>query len=380
MSLRSAILLVGIVLVSFMACQNDDMMVPPDDPIPDTEDLTDIPYSPQPYDLQIPPGFPPMEIPVDNPMTVDGVELGRFLFYDPILSADSTQSCSSCHLPVGAFTDNQAVSVGIAGVAGERSAMSLLDIGFVTNGLFWDGRSSNLEDQALIPIEDPIELNHSLTLAIDQLQEHETYPAMFRKAFGIERRSEITPELLGKALAQFERSLISSGQSKFDQKFLYNNPLTEFSESEFRGFDMFFDIPGSPLPDAQCFHCHNAPLFTVNDYFNNGLQEAADLNSFDDPGRGAITGLTNDNGKMRAPTLRNIALTAPYMHDGRFQTLEEVMDFYNEGVHYADNLDENLVIPMGLTEEMKEDVINFLHTLTDTAFVNNPAYQNPFKE
>jgi cytochrome c peroxidase len=371
----------GILLLFFLsvfACQEGEDIPKVDPPVNSGIDLEEIPYDPQPYDLAIPPGFPPLEIPSDNPLTVDGVELGRFLFYDPILSGDSTQSCSSCHLPQGSFTDNLAVSTGIDGISGERSAMSLMNVAFYTNGLFWDGRSDNLEEQALIPVTDPIELHATWPQVIDRLRRHEAYPVMFRKAFGITDVEAIDRFLVGDALAQFQRILISSGESKYDRKFLWQDPTVEFTDSEFRGFEMFFDIPGSPLPDAQCFHCHDAPLFTTNEYFNNGLQEAATLNDFEDKGRGAVTGKLIDNGRFRAPTLRNIALTAPYMHDGRLKTLEEVLDFYNEGVHYADNLDENLVVPLGLTEEMKQDLINFMLTLTDTSFVNNPALQNPF--
>jgi cytochrome c peroxidase len=356
-------------------CQDDDMK--PIDPT--GGDLEDIAYEPQAYNLEIPKGFPPMDIPPDNPLTVDGVQLGRFLFYDPILSADSSMSCSSCHLPSGNFTDNLAVSPGVQGFTGHRSAMSLLDVGFFTNGLFWDGRVRTLEEQALLPIEDPLELNTTWPEVIEKLQRHSFYPEMFRKAFGILDRSEITKELAAKAIAQFERSLISSGTSRFDRKFLAGEPFIDFSDAEFRGFDMYFDIPGSPLPDAQCFHCHDAPLFTNNEYFNNGLQEVATLNDFADRGRGGVTGRLIDNGKFRAPSLRNIMLSAPYMHNGSLLTIEDVLDFYNEGIHFADNLDENLVIPMGLTESQKADIIAFLHTLTDTAAVNNPAYSNPFQ-
>jgi hypothetical protein len=149
---------------------------------------------------------------------------------------------------------------------------------------------------------------------------------MFRKAFGILDRSEITKELAAKAIAQFERSLVSSGTSRFDRKFLAAEPFVDFSDSEFRGFDMYFDIPGSPMPDAQCFHCHDAPLFTHNEFFNNGLQEVATLNDFADRGRGAVTGRVIDNGKFRAPSLRNIMLSAPYMHNGSLLTIEDVLE------------------------------------------------------
>lgn len=370
---------IGIVLLISLwwGCKDDDMI--PTDFDPTGGDLESIAYNPQPYDLVFPKGFPMMEIPAENPLTVDGVELGRFLFYDPILSADSSMSCSSCHLPAGNFTDNLALSPGINGVAGKRSSMTLLDVGFFTKGLFWDGRVHTLEEQALLPVEDPLELNTTWSEVVDKLQRHAMYPEMFRKAFGILDRTEITKELAAKAIAQFERTLVSSGSSRFDRKFLAGEPFIDFTDSEFRGFDMFFDIPGSPLPDAQCFHCHDAPLFTNNEFFNNGLDEVATLDDFPDRGLGAVTGRRIDNGKFRGPSLRNIMLSAPYMHDGRFQTIEEVLDFYNEGIHYAENLDENLVIPLGLTESQKADIIAFLHTLTDTVALNNPAYSNPFE-
>ncbi|MCB9284443.1 MAG: cytochrome C peroxidase [Lewinellaceae bacterium] len=350
-----------------------------DDISPDpVGDLESIAYDPQPYEVPVPQGFPPLTVPADNPMTVDGVQLGRFLFYDPILSKDSTMSCFSCHLPQGGFTDNLSVSFGVEGLPGKRSAMSLENVAFYNNGLFWDGRAHTLEEQALKPVEDPLELNAPWEIVEARLRRHPDYPAMFRKAFGISDSGEITRDLAAKAIAQFERILVSSGTSKFDRKFLAKEIGIDFSEAEYNGFDMFFDIEGSPLPDAQCFHCHNTPLFTTNEYFNNGLQEAATLDDFPDPGRGAITGKKIDNGKMRAPSLRNVMLTAPYMHDGRFATIEEVLDFYNQGIHFADNLDENLLPPLGLTEQMKSDLIAFLKTMTDTTFVQNPAFSNPF--
>ncbi|MCB0644771.1 MAG: cytochrome C peroxidase, partial [Phaeodactylibacter sp.] len=357
MSRFTYLLSTGILFALILAACGDDEMIDPNPPIGGDIDLTDIPYSPQPYNLVIPDSFPPMSIPADNPLTEAGVQLGRFLFYDPILSGDSSLACVGCHLIEGSFTDNQAVSKGITGETGTRSAMSLLNVGFYNNGLFWDGRAQTLEEQALLPVEDPIEMHALWPDVVDKLKTHPDYPERFRKAFGIEKASEITKELTAKALAQFERIIISSGTSRFDKRFLYLNPTVDLSDSEQRGFDMFFDEPNSPLPDAQCFHCHGGVLFTTNEYFNNGLQEAATLNDFGDPGRGAVTGNLIDNGKMRAPTLRNIMHSAPYMHDGRFATMEEVLDFYNEGVHYADNLDDNLIPEMGLSESEKQDII-----------------------
>ncbi|MEM6726411.1 MAG: cytochrome c peroxidase [Bacteroidota bacterium] len=342
--------------------------------IPD-KSLLNIAYEPQNYNLRQPPGFPQMEIPADNPITLAGVELGRRLFYDPILSADSTQSCSSCHFQNLSFTDARNVSTGIDGIAGTRSAMALVNLGYNFNGLFWDGSTSTLESQALLPIEDPIELHFNWPDLICKLSNHPDYPAYFREAFGINNTNQITKELAAKAMAQFERTMISD-ESKFDRVIYRQEEF--FSDDELNGYEMFFDLASGILPDAECGHCHNAPLFTVNNYRNNGLDEALDLNDFDDIGFGAVTGNVFDNGKFRIPTLRNIALTAPYMHDGRFETLEEVIDHYDSGGHYADNLDP-LIFPIGLTDEQKDQILAFLHTLTDTTSLMREEFSNPFQ-
>ena len=197
--------------------------------------------------------------------------------------------------------------------------MSLLNVGFYRTGLFWDGRINTLEEQALLPIEDPIELHDDWDGVVEEFRAHELYPELFRKAFGIDDRTEITKELAAKALAQFERIMISSGNSKFD-RVLRGEAF--FTIDELNGYDMFFDNVAT-LPDAECGHCHNVPLMTTNEYENNGLIEAATLNDFKDIGHGAVTGDPFDNGTFRVPTLRNISLTAPYMHDGRFATLED---------------------------------------------------------
>ena len=205
------------ILIIVVAC-NDDDLVPMDNCNPTNGgDLSNIEYDPQDYNLIVPNSFPDMFIPEDNPLTVDGVNLGRHLFYDPILSADSTMACANCHLAPGSFTDNLAVSTGIDGVAGNRSSMSLLNVGFFYTGLFWDGRSMTLEEQALLPVEDPIELHHEWSDLVPQLRNHGSYPELFRKAFGITNTSEINKELAAKALAQFERTLVSSGNSRFEK-------------------------------------------------------------------------------------------------------------------------------------------------------------------
>lgn len=357
--------------ISLLSCGDDD--TPEECGV--IGDLSDIPYNPQSFSITKPDGFPTMFIPIDNPMTVEGIELGRHLFYDPILSADSTMSCSSCHLPALSFTDGGATSIGIDGISGVRSSMSLLNIGYVEKGVFWDGRSNTLEEQALIPIEDPIELHDTWENVEAKLKDHPSYPEMFREAFGIEDRSEITKELAAKALAQFERTLIGAN-SKYD-KVIFQGQAA-FTDSEDRGMRMFTDAQGG-LPDAECAHCHALHLGTTDDFFNNGLDSVGSLTEFIDLGLGGVTQDTFENGKFRAPTLRNIALTAPYMHDGRFETLEEVIDFYNESPNHtnATNVDVN-IRPLELTDQQKEDLINFLHTLTDTVFTTNPAFQSPF--
>ncbi len=364
-------------VVAVFACCEEEM--PP--PVEQDVDLTDIEYDPisvainvPPYLLQVGqniPVIPQMPIPDDNMLTEDGIELGRHLFYDSILSADSTQSCSSCHLPSGSFTDNLAVSFGIDGIPGTFSSMSLLNVGFYDNGLFWDGRSNSLEEQALLPVEDEIELHNTWPNVITKLKNHDTYPTMFRKAFGIEKESEITKELAAKAISQFERSIYSF-ESKFD-KYLRGEIL--FEDDELNGFEMFLDLPGASN-DAHCSHCHAIPLLTSNDYFNNGLQEAATLEDFANKGRGLITGPAQ-NGFFRAPTLRNIELTAPYMHDGSMATLEEVMDHYISGGKPSPNRD-TFIPAIDLDPYEKESLIAFMKTLTDTQVINEERLKSPF--
>lgn len=343
--------------------------------------LAIIPYAPTPYALKFKTKnlFPEMIIPADNPLTTEGVELGRFLFFDNMLSANGQMSCASCHLPETAFTDKQATSKGVQGIAGKRNSMSLANIGYVNTGLFWDGRVKTLEEQAFLPVEDPIELHSSWTKVVAKLQVHADYPTRFRKAFGIKNTAEITKELAIKAIAQFERTLISD-DSKIDQIFRRE---TNPTDDEYDGYLMFFNAAGAP--DAQCGHCHTSPFYSSNDFFNNGLDSAKTLDMFKDKGRGQFTKLLNDNGKFRAPSLRNIELTAPYMHDGRFKTLEEVLDHYASGGHYADNVDPfipqiKFMNPSNkpMTAKQKRQIIAFLKTLTDSSFVNNPAFKSPF--
>lgn len=322
-----------------------------------------IPYRPTPYALEEPREFVRMAIPEDNPLTEEGIELGRRLFFDPILSVDSSISCASCHLPALAFTDGKPLSAGVSGRTGKRNSPSLANVGYYYKGLFWDGRVATLEEQSLHPVEDSAEMANTWAEAERRLQLHPSYPALFRRAFGIRRLSDIDRVLAGKALAQFQRSLLST-ESKFDRKM---RGETRFTAQEQRGWTIFFDA-SLDVPHSECGHCHADPLFTTLEFANNGLDAVTNLENFPDRGRGAVSGNRYENGTFRIPTLRNIALTAPYMHDGRFATLEEVIDHYAGGGHYAENLNPN-VMPLKLSAQDKADLIAFLHTLTDDAFV-----------
>jgi cytochrome c peroxidase len=337
------------------------------------------PTGPTAYALTVPPGFPTPVIPADNPLTNEGVALGRRLFYEKALSSTGTMSCGSCHQQSKAFTDGRALAVGVDGVANPRGTMSLANVLWSTQ-LTWDGAFTTLEAQALKPLENPIELHQPLTVGVSKLQASSTYPALFQAAFGT---SIITNSLVLKALSQFERTLIS-GSSRYDT---YMATRTGFNADELAGLQLYTThiAPGS-VRGAECFHCHSQPLMSSNfegKFFNNGL----DL-SFTDPGRGALTKLAVDQGKFIAPTLRNITLTAPYMHDGRFKTLEEVLDHYSDHVQMASpNLDNNLIqgindppfgTHMDLTATEKKQVLAFLKTLTDDSFVTDKRFSDPF--
>lgn len=321
-------------------------------------------WNPTPYALQIPEGFPDMIIPNDNPMTLEGVNLGRKLFYDPVLSADNIQSCASCHAQAFGFTDNgKRLSTGIDGIAGTRNAMAVINAGWMTS-LFWDGRKPTLESQALEPVPNPIEMHLSWANAAAKLNAHPQYPDLFFDAFGTRT---IDSMHVVKAIAQFERTMIS-GNSKWDK---YLRGEVALSQAEAKGFEIFFTEKGD------CFHCHATILFTDNIFHNNGLDS-----DFTDNGLFDVTGNSNDLGKFKTPTLRNITYTAPYMHDGRFETLEDVVDFYSEGLQFSPTIDPLMKkINQGgirLTDDEKQNLIAFIRTLTDTDFIDNPEFSNPF--
>ncbi|MDO7885765.1 cytochrome-c peroxidase [Hymenobacter cheonanensis] len=345
---------------------------------PGTDNPAPTPAKPTAYSLTLPAGFPTPVIPADNPLTNEGVALGRRLFYEKALSSTGTMSCGSCHQQSKAFTDGLPLAVGVDGVPNPRGTMSLTNV-LWSKQLTWDGAFTTLETQAQKPLENTIELHQPLATSVARLQATSLYPPLFLAAFGTQT---ITPELTLKALAQFERTLIS-GSSRYDT---YMATRTGFTADEVKGLQLYTThiAPGS-VRGAECFHCHSQPLMSSNfegTFFNNGL----DL-TFADPGRAGVTKLAVDQGKFIAPTLRNIALTAPYMHDGRFKTLEEVLDHYSDHVQMASpGLDNNLILgindpPFGthmdLTATEKKQVIAFLKTLTDSTFISDPRFADP---
>jgi len=335
------------------------------------------PPSGTPLFFDIPANFPAMPIPADNPFTVEGVALGRFLFYEEMLSGDNTMSCGSCHSPAVAFTDDgNQFSTGIDGVQGTRNAMALINLAWDTR-YFWDGRSMTLEDQVLHPVQDPIEMHESWPDAVAKLQAHDAYPGLFQAAFGT---PTIDSLLAAKALAQFLRTMIS-GNSNFD-KLQRGDPYFPTIDEQF-GIQLTQQEGGDPALGlggqwgADCFHCHphSGGRMTDGLLHNNGLDS-----EFTDLGAGGVTGLPEDMGRFKTPTLRNVALTAPYMHDGRFQTLEEVIEHYNSGGHESPTVDVFMKYTQGglqLTPEKKQQLLAFLNMLTDMDFVNNPAFHDP---
>jgi cytochrome c peroxidase len=314
--------------------------------------------------LDVPPGLPEMEIPTDNPLTAEGIALGRKLFFDPILSVDSTQSCGSCHNPKDYFVDDEErFSVGVDGIAGTRNSMPLFNIGY-SKTLFWDGGAPSLEDQAIDPIVNPIEMHNTWQKAVADLNAHPDYPALFQAAFPTS--DSVETKYVVRAIAQFERTLLSAN-SKFDQE---QAGTYTFTDAEARGMDVFI-----AESKGDCFHCHSfGGTFTDFEMRNNGLDLV-----YADSGRYNITGNRNDIGKFKTPTLRNIEFTAPYMHDGRFKTLLECINHYNVGVKEHPNASPLLTtLPKGrMSAQDVSDLIAFLKTLSDYEFVNNPDFQDP---
>ena len=323
------------------------------------------------FNLKSPESLPLPDLPEDNPLTNEGVQLGRMLFYEKALSKDHTIACASCHVQSKGFSDPNQFSLGVGDSIGTRNAMALFNLMWHNKGFFWDGRTKTLREQALQPIENPLEMNTTHEVVVERLSKMDAYKEQFGKAFGDE---EITTERMGLAMEQFMMTMIS-GNSKFDR--VQRGDAT-YTDAEARGQIMFFtqNNPDAGERGADCFHCHGNSLFSSTDFVNNGLDE-----TFTDLGYYETSKNEADKGKFKVPSLRNIALTAPYMHDGRFETLEEAIDHYNSNIKDSPSLDPNIDHIIGglkLTESEIADLTAFLRTLTDSSFINNPAFSNPF--
>ena len=278
------------------------------------------------------------------------------------LSINNTIACVDCHAPENAFTDSDKFSDGVDGIFGNRNSMPLFNLAWnYDEKFFWDGNTFSLEHQAFVPVTDPFEMKSNWADVESKLQQHAEYPSLFEKAFGA---SNIDSSLVTKAIAQFERTLISAN-SKFD-KFLLGE--LNLSPEELNGFNVFMDEA-----KGDCFHCHGSdknPLWTDNIFHNNGLDE-----TFADLGLGAVTGDPADNGKFKSPSLRNLEFTAPYMHDGRFASLDDVINHYSQGLKNSSTIDPLMKKVdqggVGLTDKDKADLKAFLLSLSDYDFINS---------
>jgi cytochrome c peroxidase len=325
----------------------------------------DLPARFTPYRLAIGETFAIPALPRDNPLIEERVGLGKKLFHETILSRNGQVSCATCHDVGHAFAQPDRVSVGVDGRRGTRNAMPLFNLAWKSS-FFWDGRAKSLREQVLMPIQDHVEMDESLPDVVAKLSDHPDYPELFARAFN---SSEVTAERIGLALENYLFTLTSS-ESKFDRAMRGEMAL---SDTEKRGFELFFTEyePRTGQFGADCFHCHGGALFTDNQFHNNGLAPTEDRGVF------ASSGLARDQGKFATPSLRNVSLTAPYMHDGRFATLEEVVGHYTSGIHRSPTLDPNLAKHpdqgLDLSKEDQRALVAFLLTLTDEKFPTGPA-------
>lgn len=354
------ILISTVFLTIFNSCADEKGTLEPEDKFETT-----------PFELVMPSNLPPPIIPADNQLTVEGIALGKALFFEKMMSIDGTVSCGSCHSQKNAFTDKGKVfSEGIEGKIGDRNSMPIFNMFYHTKGFFWDGRAKLLRDQSLGPIENPLEMGETLENVILKLESTEKYRTMFYNAFG---DSSVNSEKMSLAMEQFMLTLVS-GDSKFDK---VQRGEATFTEAEERGKELFFTEfeENSEKRGADCFHCHGSADFSNHEFMNNGLDTESE---FTDLGRAKVTNRPTDNAKFKTPSLRNVEVSGPYMHDGRFETLEEVIEHYNSGIKESPTLDVNMHSikeGMNLTVQEKNDLIAFLKTLTDEVYLNNPEYQ-----
>lgn len=368
-----------------LACnKNNDTNTPTDDAVAAVLNLPapSLNYSNiiQPAYLGSPNIIAQINTPAGNAITDNGATLGRVLFYDKNLSINNTISCASCHKQANAFSDNLALSKGFNNGNTGRNSMSLIDAKYYPNGtFFWDQRAATLEAQTLIPIQDLVEMGMTLPALETKLKNLAYYPVLFNKAFG---STTITSDKISLALSQFVRSIISF-QSKYDAGRATfpvapaptpNAVFPNFTTEENRGKDIFLS------PQGGCAGCHGTETFTAPQEKNNGL-DAATV----DRGFGLVSNNVANDGSFKVTSLRNVALTAPYMHDGRFATLEQVVEHYSTGVKNHPNLSQQLKLPNGqprllnLTPQDKAALVAFLKTLTDLSVTTEVKYSNPFK-
>jgi cytochrome c peroxidase len=313
--------------------------------------------------------------PNNNPVTDAGATLGRVLFYDKQLSANNTVACASCHLQEDGFADTRRLSTGFLGGATGRNSMGLANARYYNNGrFFWDERANSLEAQVLMPIQDEVEMGLTLSELVAKIQATDYYQPLFQDAFG---SAEVTENGISRALSQFIRSMVSY-QAKFDigaaqVNNIGNNDFPNFTQLENLGKELFFS------GRTQCSNCHETVTFSGDQARNNGLDAF-----ISDEGVGGVNGTNQDRGKFKVNSLRNIALTAPYMHDGRFATLRDVVQFYNNGIQNSPTLDNRLRVQNGQVRRMNlngqeiDAIVAFLNTLTDEEFVTDEKFSNPF--
>jgi len=309
--------------------------------------------------LEIPEGFPKPKYDFNqNRITPEGFVLGRKLFYDPILSLDSSTSCASCHQHFAAFGHiDHKLSHGINARIGKRNVPSLQNL-IWQNSFMWDGGVNQLDVFPISPITHPSEMGESLEHVLTKLKKHKEYPEQFRKVFG---KKEITTETTLKAISQF-LCLLNSTDSKYDQFVAGKDSLTQQENS------------GLTLFRNRCSRCHSEPLFTDYSFRNIGLEMDTALK---DSGRAGISGIRSDYMKFKVPTLRNIEMTPPYMHDGRFKNLHQVLDHYAKGLFAGENVDPEVKINVGLSRNQKADLVAFLKTLTDQRFLHDLRFADP---
>lgn len=320
---------------------------------------TEVP-EPQGTRFVAPAHFPPVTYTfARNPVTEAGFQLGRMLFYDPILSRDSTVSCASCHLQAKAFTDPiHRLSVGVDDRRGTRNAPAIQNLAFREH-FFWDGGVGHVDFISVNPIENEVEMDEAMGRVVQKLRRHADYVARFRRAFGTD---SLDSRQVLHALSQFMVMLVSA-DAPYDRAMRGEALLTT---TEAAGQRLFLQACGS---------CHPPPLFTDDAFRNNGL----DTDFAGDPGRARITELPEDRGKFHVPSLRNVALTAPYMHDGRFSTLDDVLDHYGRGIRASPTLDPLLHAGgTALTAEERQQLLAFLHTFTDRTFTHDARFADPF--